>query len=72
MSECQYDSVNHYPRKYWEKAILPIADGVDINTSNENFNAMLATELEQGAISEQEIINMVEMAEKNIQSCLAS
>ncbi len=70
MAKCQFDSVSHYPKDYWEQAIIPISNGESIQSSNAAFEDNLGRDIEAGSISEEEMLNMVQTAIEKVNRCL--
>lgn len=70
MAGCQFSSVAHYPQNYWDKAIKPIAAGKDIYQSNTEFERYLTEQIEQGAITKEQVYKLVYQAQVNVKACL--
>jgi hypothetical protein len=72
MAGCQYESVEHYPKEYWDKAIIPISKGEDMSESLEKFESYMSTQLEHGNISEEEIVLLLGTTKTNLEYCIKS
>ena len=66
----QNESVGHYPKEYWDEAIIPISKGENMSESLENFESYMSTQLEHGNISEEEIVLLLGTTKANLEICI--
>jgi len=69
MADCQLETLSAYPQKYQDASINPVAEGGDIGESTKQVNEMMKTDIESGAISEEEFKTMVESATEKYINC---
>jgi len=72
MAECQLESMEHFPKRYREKAIMPVAQGEDVREAVKALDETIQQDIDQGKVSKQEIINMAQTAQEKAQACAAS
>jgi hypothetical protein len=72
MAGCQYESVENYPKEYWNNAIIPIAIGEDMTESLEKFESFLSKQVERGNISQEEIVILLETTKAKLEKCIKS
>lgn len=72
MADCQLTAMKHYPEKYREKAILPVAQGKDLITANRELETVIKADIESGNITKEEVITMAQKAQKKAESCATS
>lgn len=72
MATCQLEGMSHFPEQYQEKAILPVADGADLATTTQALNTQLKQDIDNGTISKDDVMMMIQMAQESVQICLNS
>ena len=72
MARCQYASVSHYPKKYWEPYIASVATGARLQEAASIVDDLVEEDVEKGHATEEEIVAMVEKAQKYLQLCIKS
>jgi len=70
MAECQFESVNHYPKRYWEPSIIPVSMGESPQQAASYVDKLTEQDWEVGKISGEELVKMVEKAQNYLRNCL--
>ncbi|WP_415889262.1 hypothetical protein ACMXYV_14995 [Neptuniibacter sp. SY11_33] len=70
LAKCQFQSVAHYPKKYWEQSIYPITNGEDLKTTANKLETMIYQDIASGEFSEQALMQMLSSSQDNLQNCL--
>jgi hypothetical protein len=70
MAECQYESVSHYPKKYWESSIISVSEGSSLEEAASIVDDLMADDLEKGNITDKDVVHIVSKAQEYIDSCL--
>lgn len=69
MADCQVETLSVYPQKYQDASINPVAEGGDISETTKQVNELMKTDIENGAISEDEFKAMLESATEKYINC---
>jgi len=69
MANCQIETLSAYPQKYQDASINPVAVGRDLSEVTKQVNEMMKTDIESGAISEEDFKAMVEKATEKYINC---
>lgn len=72
MADCQFSSIKHYPKKYWDMAVLPVAAGENLLLNNKKIDTFFESEIKKGKISVDEVVELVEKAQKHLRACMSS
>lgn len=72
MANCQLEGMSHFPENYQEMAVLPVAQGEDVSTTTQALNQQLKQDVEAGKVSKDEVMNMIQMAQQSVQTCMNS
>jgi hypothetical protein len=72
MASCQLKGMSHFPENYQEMAVVPVAEGEDVSTTTQALNQQLKQDVEAGKISKDEVMNLIQVAQQNVQACMNS
>jgi len=72
MATCQLEGLAILPEKYREKAILPVAQGEDIETTTRALNTQIKQDVEAGKLSKDKAMTLLQGAQQTVQVCLNS
>lgn len=72
MATCQLEGMSHFPENYQEMAVMPVAQGEDVSTTTQALNQQLKQDVEAGKVSKDEVMNMIQMAQQSVQTCMNS
>jgi hypothetical protein len=71
MADCQLGSISHYPTKYWDASVRPVAKGKSLTEVREEINALLQADVNAGVISVDTFQAMVAQAAESYKQCLS-
>lgn len=72
MAGCQLEGLSNLPETYRDKAILPVANGEDVETTTRALNTQIKQDVEAGKISKDKAVSMLQNAQQAVQMCLNS
>ncbi len=72
MAGCQLEGLGLFPEKYREKAIMPVAKGGDIAKATQAMNEALKKDIDDGKITKDEIMTIIQSAQQTVQICANS
>lgn len=71
MASCQLNAISDYPQKYQDASIIPVANGVDLKTANNDLNQMIQTDIKNGDITDEELKTITGAAIEKYKVCLS-
>lgn len=69
---CQLNALRDFPEVYRDKAILPVAQGADINQTTQDLNQEILQDIEAGKLTKEQAERMILTAQDSIQKCMNS
>lgn len=72
MAGCQLNAFRDFPENYRDKAILPVAQGADINQTTQDLNKEILQDIEAGKLTKEQAERMILTAQDSMQKCMNS
>lgn len=70
LANCQLKSLSHYPKKYWDLSVHPVANGKTSQEASDELNKVVGEDLKAGEITQAELERMSLKAQNKLKQCL--
>ncbi|EEF79395.1 hypothetical protein [Methylophaga thiooxydans] len=72
MAGCQLEGLSNLPDTYRDKAILPVANGEDVEATTRALNTQIKQDVDSGKLNKDKAMTMLQGAQQAVQVCLNS
>lgn len=69
LADCQIETISTYPQKYQDASINLVAEGKDFGETSKQVDEMIQTDIESGAVTEEELQVLIKKATSKYAIC---